>query len=85
MKLRKSLIGLIAILAATFISGYYIGRVYATSSNFYGHAAVEKELNYLQSRINKLEHDTQTVKLPEFYSWDQQPAVGEQYSVPVTR
>ncbi len=45
--------------------------------------AVEKEPNSSQSQIDEIEIEPGEIRLPPFYGWDEQPAIGEEYTLSV--
>ena len=45
--------------------------------------AVEKEPSNSQSQIDEIEIKPGEIRLPQFYRWDEQPAIGEEYTLSV--
>ena len=45
--------------------------------------AVKKEPNSSQWEADEIEIEPGEIRLPQFYRWDEQPAIGEEYSLSV--
>ena len=82
MKRKETLIGLMIVFLSAFALGYLSGRINAVGSPEHKQSDISRKLDYLEEEIKKLKLEPEELQLPEFYTYDRQPGVGEEYTVP---
>ena len=83
MKRKETLIGLMIVFLSAFALGYLSGRTNAVGSPEYTQPEVRQRVDDPERVTGKQKLEPEELCLPEFYTYDRQPGIGEEYTVPV--
>jgi hypothetical protein len=82
VKRKETLIGMMIVFLSAFALGYLSGRTNAAGSPVRTQSEIKRAPDDLEEETRKQKLEPQELQLPEFYTYDRQPGVGEEYTVP---
>ena len=80
MKKYRVLIGLMMILIMLLALSYYFSNIYAVDDGYFS-SHIDREFESPNNDKSGFEIEPDAIKLPEFYKHDEQPLIGEEYTV----